>query len=165
MIARNALNADEVKYFLSNAPPDTPLATLLHVAFCRWHVERLFQESKTEVGLDHYEGRTWLGWMRHLVLTSASILFLAEQRKRLRSLRGEDAAFTLEQVKLATEVQFDAGVPAPERRRRLTRAIEIIRYHQKRNEAARRSHTKTRLRVLAEKGIDPAAIHRCPVAL
>jgi SRSO17 transposase len=165
VIARNALNVDEVKYFLSNAPADTPLATLLHVAFCRWHVERLFQESKTEVGLDHYEGRTWLGLVRHLVLTGASILFLAEQRKRLRRLRGEGTAFTLEQVKLATEVQMEPGVPSPERRRRLARALEIIRYHQKRNEVARRSHTKTRLRLLAAKGIDPAAIERCPVAL
>lgn len=165
LIARNALNTDEVKYFLSNAPADTPLATLLHVAFCRWHVERLFQESKTEVGLDHYEGRTWLGLIRHLVLAGASILFLAEQRERLRRLRGEDTAFTLEQVKLATEVQMEPGVPSRERRRRLARTLEIIRYHQQRNEVARRSHTKTRLRLLAAKGIDPAAIQRCPVAL
>lgn len=82
VIARNALKREEIRYFLSNAPADTPIAPLLHVAFCRWHVERLFQESKTEVGMDHYEGRTWLGWMRHLVLPAASILFLAEQRQR-----------------------------------------------------------------------------------
>lgn len=165
VIARNTLNPDEIKYFFSNAPADTPVSTLLHVAFCRWHVERLFQESKTEVGFDHYEGRTWLGWVRHLVLTTASILFLAEQRKRLRSLRGQDGAFTLEQVKLATETQFDFGVPAAERRRRLARTLEIIRYHQKRNATARKSHTKTRIRLLAAQGIDPAALERCEMAL
>lgn len=165
VIARNALDPDEVKYFLSNAPEDTPLATLLHIAFSRWHVERLFQESKTEVGLDHYEGRTWLGLVRHLVISAASILFLAEQRQRLRRLRGEAAQFTLEQIKLATEVQLEPGVPPAERQRRLTRALEVIRYHQRRNEVARRSHTKTRLRLLEEKGIDLAEMARCPVAL
>lgn len=165
LIARNALNHDEVKYFLSNAPADTSVATLLRVAFCRWHVERLFQESKTEVGMDHYEGRTWQGLVRHLILTAVSVLFLAEQRQRLRGLGEEYAAFTLEQVKQAAEVQLDHEMPPAERRRQLARTLKIILYYQKRNEAARRSHTKTRLKRLAEAGIEIDSRARCPVAL
>jgi len=165
LIARNALNPSEIKYFLSNAPQDVPLATLLFVAFCRWHVERLFEESKGEVGLDHYEGRRWQGLVRHLVLTAASVLFLAEQRQRLRATDGPDAEFTLEQVKQAVEVQLDAEMPPEERRRQLARRLEIIRYYQRRNEAARRSHAKTRLRLLAEAGVAMDQVHRCPVAL
>lgn len=164
LVTRNALDHDEVKYFVSNAPPDTPVATLLHVAFCRWHVERLFQESKSEVGMDHYEGRLWLGLVRHLVLTALSVLFLAEQRQRLRALGEDYASFTLEQVKQAAEVQLDSAMPAAERRRRLARALEIIRYYQRRNEAARRSHAKTRLRQLAEAGIDMNVVPRCSAA-
>ena len=154
-----------MKYFLSNAPADMPLATLFHVPFCRWHVERLFQESKSEVGLDHYERRRWQGLVRHSVLAAASVLFLAEQRERLRATGGENAAFSLEQVKQAVEVQRDDGMPPEERRRRLTRTLEIIGYYQHRNEASRRSNAKTRLRRLAEAGIDMDSLSRCPVAL
>jgi SRSO17 transposase len=82
LIARNVLD-DEVKYFLSNAPIDTPLATLLCVAFSRWHIERIFREAKNETGFDHFEGRTYIGLMRHMVLTSLSLLYLAEQKQRL----------------------------------------------------------------------------------
>jgi len=83
VIASNVLE-DEVKYFLSNAPKDTPLRVLLHVAFSRWHIEQLFRVAKQETGLDHFEGRRYRGLRRHLTLTSASLLFLAEQRARLK---------------------------------------------------------------------------------
>lgn len=74
----------EVKYFLSNAPPDTPVKKLLRVAFGRWRVERCFEDGKGEVGLDHWEGRRWLGLKRHLILTAVSYLFLAKACQRLR---------------------------------------------------------------------------------
>jgi SRSO17 transposase len=74
----------EVKYFLSNAPTDTPLKKLLRVAFGRWHVERCFEDGKGEVGLDHWEGRRWIGLKRHLILTTVSYLFLAKACQRLR---------------------------------------------------------------------------------
>jgi len=57
IVARNVPNRDEIKYFLSNAPPNTGLRTLLRVAFSRWRIERCFEDQKGEVGLDHYEGR------------------------------------------------------------------------------------------------------------
>jgi SRSO17 transposase len=77
---------DEIKYFLSNAAPGTPLKKLLRVAFARWRIERCFEDGKGEVGLDHWEGRRWLGLKRHLILTSVSYLFLA---KTCQELRGE----------------------------------------------------------------------------
>lgn len=73
----------EIKYFLSNAPPETPPKTLLRVAFSRWRVERCFEDHKGEVGLDHWEGRRWIGLKRHLILTAVSYLFLAQARQRL----------------------------------------------------------------------------------
>ena len=85
LIARNVLKPAEVKFFLSNAPLDTPVATLLRVAFSRWHVERLFEDSKSELGLDHFEVRQYRSITRHLLLTCVSYLFLAEfvqQRKK-----------------------------------------------------------------------------------
>jgi SRSO17 transposase len=74
----------EIKYFLSNAPADTPVKKLLRVAFGRWRIERCFEDGKGEVGLDHWEGRRWIGLKRHLILTTVSYLFLSEACQRLR---------------------------------------------------------------------------------
>jgi SRSO17 transposase len=81
IVARNVLDPQEVKFFVSNAPPETPLQPLLLVAFSRWRVERGFEDQKGEVGLDHYEGRRYLGLKRHLVLSAVSYLFLARTRQ------------------------------------------------------------------------------------
>jgi SRSO17 transposase len=83
LIARNVVTG-EVKYFLSNAPADTPLAVLLHVAFCRWHIEREFQDAKGQVGFDHFEVRRYLAVMRHMTVSLVSLLFLATEAHRLR---------------------------------------------------------------------------------
>ena len=78
IVARNVLKPNEVKFFLSNAPEGTPLDVLLLVAFSRWRIERLFQDSKTELGMDHFEVRKYPSIVRHLILTCISHLFLAE---------------------------------------------------------------------------------------
>lgn len=83
-VARNVLDPEEVKFFVSNAPPETGVETLLLVAFSRWRVERCFEDQKQEVGLDQWEGRRWLGLKRHLILTCISYLFLARVRQQLR---------------------------------------------------------------------------------
>jgi SRSO17 transposase len=73
----------EIKYFLSNAPPDTPTTKLLRVAFSRWHVERCFEDGKGRIGLDHWEGRRWIGLQRHLALSLVSYLFLARVQTQM----------------------------------------------------------------------------------
>ncbi len=86
LVARNVLQPDALKYFVSNAPADTAVPTLLLVAFSRWRIERCFEDQKGEVGLDHYEGRRYPGLKRHLILSAVSFLFLA---KVLAKARGE----------------------------------------------------------------------------
>ena len=83
IIARNVLT-DEVKYFLSNASPDTPLQELLHIAFSRWHIERIFQDGKGQVGMGHFEMRRYRPLIRHLILSMVSFLFLARETETLR---------------------------------------------------------------------------------
>jgi len=78
LIARYVLKPEAVKFFLSNAPLSTPVETLLLVGFSRWPIERLFEDSKTELGLDHFEVRQYGAITRHLLLTCVSHLFLAE---------------------------------------------------------------------------------------
>jgi len=84
LVARNVLDPSEVKFFVSNAPPETSIEILLLVAFSRWRVERCFEDQKSEIGLDQYEGRRYLGLKRHLILSSVSYLFLARVRQEER---------------------------------------------------------------------------------
>ena len=78
----------EVKYFLSNAP-SVRVVRLLAVAFCRWSVEHGFRLAKQEAGLMHYEGRDYVGLIRHLMLALVVLGFVATQTERLR---GEKSA-------------------------------------------------------------------------
>jgi hypothetical protein len=84
IVARNVLEPEEVKYFVSNAPIRTPVQILLLVAFSRWRVERCFEDEKGELGLDHYEGRKYQGLKRHMIITAVSHLFLAKVHQELR---------------------------------------------------------------------------------
>jgi SRSO17 transposase len=84
VVARNVRDTSEVKFFLSNAPAETPVKELLHVAFSRWRVERCFEDQKTELGFDHFEGRSYLGLRRHQAITAVTHLFLSEVQQQLR---------------------------------------------------------------------------------
>ena len=77
LVVRNVLEPELVKYFVSNAPVQTSVQKLLLVAYSRWRIERCFEDQKGEVGLDHYEGRRYVGLKRHLILTALSYLFLS----------------------------------------------------------------------------------------
>lgn len=78
LVAQNVLNDDEVKYFTSNAPPETAVTVLLKVAFSRWTIERVFEDAKGELGMDHFEVRKFQAIDRHLRLSCLSHTFLAE---------------------------------------------------------------------------------------
>ena len=80
VIARPVLSG-VVKYFLANVP-QAPTETLLAVAFSRWRIERMFEDTKGELGMDHFEVRQYHAIQRHLVLSAVSHLFLAEFRQR-----------------------------------------------------------------------------------
>ena len=82
-VARNR-STQEVKYFASNAGADVPLPRLLSVAFARWNVEHGFRLAKSEAGLTHYEGRSYSGLMRHLVLCLVVMGFVALHADGLR---------------------------------------------------------------------------------
>jgi SRSO17 transposase len=60
--------AEPVKYWLSNMPADTPLKTMVRLGKIRWRVEHDYRELKTGLGLDHFEGRSFIGWHRHVTL-------------------------------------------------------------------------------------------------
>jgi SRSO17 transposase len=71
------------KYWLSNLPAGTRIAKLVNLAQMRWRIERDYEELKGELGLDHYEGRGWLGFHHHGALCIAAYAFLVAERARL----------------------------------------------------------------------------------
>jgi SRSO17 transposase len=76
LVLRRNLDGSEAKYYLSNAPANTPLLRLAQVGAMRWPVETEFQTEKGETGLDEYEVRTWLGWQHHITMALLAGAFL-----------------------------------------------------------------------------------------
>jgi SRSO17 transposase len=81
LIRRKLDEPDEMAFYLTLAPPETDLATLVRVAGTRWTVESCFEAAKGEVGLDQYEVRSWTGWHRHVTLAMLAHAYLAVVRK------------------------------------------------------------------------------------
>ena len=64
------------KFWFANLPGDTSLLSQVRLAKIRWWIEQGYQQLKDELGLDHYEGRTWQGWHHHVTLTMLAFGFL-----------------------------------------------------------------------------------------
>lgn len=87
IVARNVLDTNEVKYFLTNMSLDSPGVTLqwlLWIAFSRWPIERCFEIGKRELGMDHFEVRSWQGIHRHFYISQLSQFFCAHVHQDLR---------------------------------------------------------------------------------
>ncbi len=96
----------ERKYYLSNLPPDTPLRRLASHIKARWVCEQAHQQLKEELGLDHFEGRSWRGLHRHALMTLIAYLFLQHLRLSAAQRGKKDGRRTA----AATQ---PAGHPAP----------------------------------------------------
>lgn len=68
------------KYYLTNHPAGTPLHTLAAVIKARWSCEQAHQQMKEELGLDHFEGRGWLGLHHHALFSMLAFTFLQHLR-------------------------------------------------------------------------------------
>jgi len=164
LITRDVLAPNETKFFVAYEREKKQFTsqnteTHLKVSYSRWRVERCFQDDKGCIGLDHYEGRRYQGLIRHLILSSVSLLFLARVR---RSLGVRIADLTVRQLRMAANALIQAlWLPVAAAKAVLEKAARIIQYHQKRNAQARKSHTKTRNKKLAAMGIDMPTIKRC----
>ena len=158
-MARDVLNPAELKFFVSNAPEGTSVQTMLLVAFSRWRVERCFEDQKSEIGLDQYEGRRYQGLKRHLILSCVSYLFLSRMRQEFGGKNRE-----------LTECQIHTAVAAlipfwwlklSPPKALLERTSAEIERAQRRNALARRCHTKRTHRRLHALGIKLTEVPRC----
>jgi SRSO17 transposase len=80
LIRRSLSDATEMRAYVVFAPQATTLEAVVRVAGARWIIEQLFEAAKGEVGLDHYEVRSWTGWYRHMTLAMWALALLTVMR-------------------------------------------------------------------------------------
>ncbi len=83
LLRRSRSKTEEVTAYLVFGPAETTLEEMARVAGRRWAIEESFAQSKSEVGLDQYEVRSWTGWHRHMTLAMTAQALLAITRARL----------------------------------------------------------------------------------
>ncbi|MEI6670383.1 MAG: IS701 family transposase [Acidobacteriota bacterium] len=74
----------ETKYYFVHLPATASLTALVRLSHQRWAIEQQYAELKDELGLDHFEGRSFPGWHRHVVLTAIAYAFIQRERQRQR---------------------------------------------------------------------------------
>lgn len=79
LVGEHRLNGER-KYYLSNLPADTPIKDLASAIKARWICEQAHQQLKEDLGLDHFEGRSWTGLHRHALMTMMAYAFLQSRR-------------------------------------------------------------------------------------
>ena len=105
-------SSGEKKYYLANLPAATDLRTLAATIKARWICEQAHQQLKEELGLDHFEGRSWQGLHRHALMTMLAFAFLQFRRLK-RARRGKKNKRTTASTKLAGRPSRHRGVHRP----------------------------------------------------
>jgi SRSO17 transposase len=90
LLERSCDQQSPLKYYLSNAAANCPLAEMIRAAHSRWTVEDCFLRGKDEVGLDEYEVRGWRGWHHHMTLVFLAMWFLVLESQRLGKKNRDD---------------------------------------------------------------------------
>src|SRR5262249_16748211 len=132
LVIKRTIGADPAySYAISKAPASTPWRLLVWLSGVRWAVEQCFEESKTELGMDHYEIRKYVGWHHHMLMTMLAHFFLWHLKLKL----GEKApALTVSQLRMLLDVVL------PRRALMLEDVLKLVAWVQRRNHGAYRSH-------------------------
>jgi SRSO17 transposase len=83
IIRRTIAKDPEYSYYIANAPLSTRLKTFVWLSGLRWAIEQCFEETKTELGMDHYEVRKFRGWHHHIIVCMLAHFFLWHLKIRL----------------------------------------------------------------------------------
>jgi SRSO17 transposase len=82
LLCQRSLTDDDPQYYLLNHEATAPLLELVAIARSRWPIEQQYRDLKDELGIDHFEGRSYRGWTHHTVLTAIAFMFLQFERVR-----------------------------------------------------------------------------------
>jgi SRSO17 transposase len=83
LVVMRPVGESRIDYALTNAGPEVPLAEVVRAQRQRHRIEEVFEVGKGEVGLDHYEVRSWVGWHHHMTLSLVAMWFLCLERRRV----------------------------------------------------------------------------------
>ncbi|WP_435887063.1 IS701 family transposase [Streptomyces albidoflavus] len=138
LLVRRNLTTGELAFYRCYAPRPTPLSTLVRVAGIRWAVEESFQAAKGQVGLDHYQVRSWEGWHRHITLAMLALAFLAALAASQPDGDEERLALTMPEIRrlLAALVLT--------RHRRIEEILHWSHWRRRHQAIARRCHYQRR---------------------
>ena len=122
LIAIRAVGETRTDYALTNAGPDVPLAEAVRAQRKRHRIEEVFETAKGEVGLAHYEVRSWVGWHHHMTLSLMALWFLCLERRRIG---GKTPAATAPQIReIMTRLLRDRPPTAEEAARVVNRILQ-----------------------------------------
>lgn len=115
LVRRSLSDATEVRAYVVFAPQDTTLEAVVRVAGARWTIEQLFEAAKGEVGLDHYEVRSWTGWYRHITLAMWALALLAVLRAGAVAVEAFKKSLTsVEERRSLAAFKVSRGLGSPE---------------------------------------------------
>jgi len=141
LIRRTLGDKPEYSYFISNVASSIRLKTLVWLSGLRWAIEQCFEETKTELGMDHYEVRKFPGWHHHMLTCMLAHFFLWHLKIRL----GKKApSITLSQLRILIEMIL------PLKRKTFESLLDQIAWIQARNHRAYLSHRRRRIGEIVE---------------
>jgi SRSO17 transposase len=105
LVRRQIDDPDKLTAYVAFAPEQSTLEELAKVAGSRWQIEEAFEEAKGEVGLDHYEVRSWVGWYRHITLAMFAHAFLAAIRATGQEVELSQKGAILQESKTGSSLQ------------------------------------------------------------
>ncbi|MGH2652258.1 MAG: IS701 family transposase, partial [Actinomycetota bacterium] len=122
---------NELKAYVCWGLDDATLEELVEIAHLRWTIEHYHKEAKQILGLDRFEGRTWMGWNHHVAVVLLAYAFLATLRAEHDRTRGPLPALaavaqTLVEEFTAQEIEREHRLPLPQARRFAKTAVRVL---------------------------------------
>jgi len=134
LLLRRTTEKTDVKYYVSNAGPDTPWQEIALAGAARWRVEECLEDGKTHLGMADYEARSWSSWHHHMSMVALAHLYVTLTKRDVQHDLPEltlDMALRILRSTLARPTLSEQE------------AVDLIDYHLERNRVAHESHRKS----------------------